>query len=332
MKRFARLLILILSIAIAGYFTLIFAGQNEHTVIDRKIYRAAQMSGPQLAQAIEKNQIRTLLNLRGCAQSVSLDRAKWYRDEVIATHAVNTSQEDVTLSAMLLPPPSELARAIEVLDQAEAPILIHCKQGADRTGLIAAIARLLYTDDTLDEARRELWPIYGHFPVGRTVAMDDFLNRYETWLNGKPHAPLLFREFALNYYRPGPASATLAWQQPPPKQTSKDQSFVAKLLATNTSREDWEFRPGNYAGIYLLYKVVPNLNQESYRGQAGLFTKTVHPGESIVLSLPVPPLKVAGNYTIVAELIDARQAGVSIRTSSFVKFGSEPILAQVAVQ
>lgn len=333
-RRLARLVLLAVSLVVGVYAFKVFAGWNEHAVIDGVFYRSAQMSGPRLAEVIREKRIRTVLNLRGTAQQVHAERVKWYRDEVNVTHAANVSQEDVTLSAGMLPPPAELRRAIDVLDRAEPPVLLHCKQGADRTGLIAAVARLLYTDDTLEQARRQLWPVYGHFPVGRTVAMDEFLDRYEAWLGtrNEPHTPARFREWALTVYTPGPASSHLVWLTPAPTTARVGKSFVLKLRATNTSTEPWEFRPGNYAGIHLLYKVAPDPDTEAYRGQAGLFRRTVGPGESVDLDLPVPALRKPGRYTVVAELIDARGSGVSIRTSSFVKFGAEPILAQVVVE
>ena len=36
------------------------------------------------------------------------------------------------------------------------PVLVHCRHGADRTGLIIAIYRILYQNWTVDEAKDEL--------------------------------------------------------------------------------------------------------------------------------------------------------------------------------
>ncbi len=319
-------------LGVSLYVLRMYTGTNQHVVLPGRVYRSAQPSGPQLAAMIRADGIRTVLNLRGTAQPVNLPRAGWYRAEAEATHAAGVSLEDVTLSAFLLPPPAELRRAIEVLDHAEAPILIHCKQGADRTGLVSAVALLLYSDATLSAARRQLWPTYGHFPVGRTVAMDDFFDRYEAWLAGRPHAPALFREWASAVYTPGPAVSKLEWLTPVPARVPADQPLHLKVRATNGSADPWEFKPGNQAGIHLLYKVLPDPTTEAYKGQAGLFRRTLPPGGSVDLTLAVPPLKVPGAYTIVAEMIDARGCGVSVRSSSFVKFGDEPLLAQFTVE
>lgn len=331
-RRIVRLTATAALLGVGLYLLRMYAGTNEHVVLPGRVYRSAQPSGPRLAELIRDENIRTVLNLRGTAQPVNLPRAGWYRAEAEATHAGGASLEDVTLSAFLLPPPAELRRAIDVLDHAEAPILLHCKQGADRTGLISGVALLLYSDATLNAARRQLWPTYGHFPVGRTVAMDDFFDRYEAWLAGRSHAPALFREWATTVYTPGPAVSKLEWLTPVPARVPADQPLHLRVRATNESADPWEFKPGNYAGIHLAYKVLPNPTTQAYKGQAGLFRRTLPPGEAVDLILPIPPLKVPGPYTVVAEMIDARGCGVPSRSSSFVKFGDEPLLTQFTVE
>jgi len=105
-----------------------------------------------------------------------------------------------------------------------------------------------------------------------------------------------------------------------------------RLKATNRSTETWEFKPGNYAGIHLHFVVADSGLQPLHRGQAGLLRTSVPPGESIVLNVVVPPLKKPGHYALVAEMHDATSASVPIRTTSFVQFGDESIMADVFVK
>ncbi|MFO0850236.1 MAG: tyrosine-protein phosphatase [Gemmataceae bacterium] len=316
-------------LAVAAEAGRVLFGSNRHTVVPGKVYRCAQPSGPALAELIEARQIKTILNLRG----VSRD-ADWYLAESRAAHAANISQEDVTLSAYLLPPPAELRRLVEVLDHTEYPVLIHCKQGADRTGLASAIVVLLSPDGTLADARRQLWPTYGHISLGRTYAMDEFLDRYEGWLVSvsQPHTPERFRHWVDAVYVPGPARSELTWLDPVPNPVPANQPFAVRLRATNRSNEAWAFKPGTFAGIHLQYQIANDKLETVYRDRAGLLDRTVAPGESIDLTLAVPPLRAAGRYALVAELLDARGAGVPIRVQSFVKFGDEPAMAEVVVK
>ena len=171
----------------------------------------------------------------------------WYEVEARTLHELNVSQEDVTLSANRLPPPAELRRLIDVLDHTEYPIVFHCKQGADRTGLTAAVVLLLYTDATLVRRERQLWPRYGHFRFGRTAAIDEFFDLYEAWLTaeGAEHSPERFRHWALTVYTPGPARSELTWLDAPPGPVpAKDKPLALRVRATNRSIEPWELKPG----------------------------------------------------------------------------------------
>ena len=305
--------------AVAGYSAWVFAGLNDHAVVPGGVYRCSQPSAWGLNRLVERHGVRTVLNLRGTSQKLHDPKSAWYKLEAEATFAADVSQEDITLSAYLLPPPAEVRRAVEVLDHAERPILMHCKQGADRTGLVAALAVLLEPGGTMPAARRELWPIYGHFPVGRTTAMDDFLDRYVHWLAGKPHAPDLLRDWVNSHYTAGPAASRYEWLAKPAT-VAAGKPFALKLRATNASQEPWRFEPGDYAAIHLLYRVAGTDGREVAREQAGLFRRVVAPGESVDFLLALPPLPV-GHYSVTAELIDARGCGVPIRSSSFVKLG-----------
>jgi protein tyrosine phosphatase (PTP) superfamily phosphohydrolase (DUF442 family) len=305
----------------------VLALSNRHTVIPGRVYRCAQPTADDLRELAAQHGIRTVINLRGYSPEFD-----WYVAEAAATRDLRLTQEDIPLSANRLPDPAEVRRLIAVLDTTEYPVLIHCKRGADRTGLAAAMVRLLYTSDTLAQARRQLWPRYGHFEFGRTAAMDDFFDRYEAWLAGTEHAPERFRQWATSVYTPGPAVSELTWLDPVPLTVDKDKPFAVRIRATNRSTEPWEFQPGNYAGIHMYYIVAASPTVAAYRGQAGLLRKTVDPGDSIDLTLAVPPLKVAGEFVLVAELHDARGAGVPIRASSFVQFGDAALMALVHSQ
>jgi protein tyrosine phosphatase (PTP) superfamily phosphohydrolase (DUF442 family) len=322
-----RLAVALLAAAVGWEAVRVMALSNRHAVIPGRVYRCAQPTADDLRELVAGHGIRTVVNLRGFSPAYP-----WYAAEAATTHELNVSQEDITFSANRLPAPAELRRLIEVLDGTEYPVLIHCKRGADRTGLSATVARLLLTDDTLAQARRQLWPRYGHFEFGRTAAMDDFFDRYEAWLAGADHAPDKFRRWATTVYTPGPAVSELTWLDPVPLAVDKDKPFAVRLRATNRSAEPWEFRPGNYAGIHLYYIVASSPTVAAYKGQAGLQRKTVPPGESIEFTLAVPPLKSAGRFVLVAELHDARGAGVPIRANSFVQFGDEAAMTEVVAK
>lgn len=306
----------------------VYGGLNEHMVIPGRVYRTAQPDEGDVKDLAARHGIRTVLNLRGTTPWDG-----WYQGECRATAAADVSQEDVTLSAHALPFPAELKRVVEVLDRTEYPVLIHCKQGADRTGLVSAMAMLLYTDATLDEARRQLLPRYGHWPVARTANMDRFFDLYQQKLSdeGGTHSPDRFRRWVLTEYCPGPARSQLSWVNAPPAEVKADTPFTVSVRCANRSDTAWQMKPGQFAGIHVCYAVYGEKPPAAWEGRAGLRNETVPPGGSTVVPVPVGRLK-PGKYRLVVELHDATGASIPFRTQSFTKFGDDSLVAEIVVQ
>jgi protein tyrosine phosphatase (PTP) superfamily phosphohydrolase (DUF442 family) len=305
----------------------VFALTNKHTVIPGKVYRSAQLSQDQLARLIAEKKIRTVVNLRGTCPDQD-----WYLGECRATHAAGICQEDITLSAKRLPPPAEVRRLIEVLDHTDYPILIHCQRGADRTGLVATVAVLLHTNATLSEARRQLWPRYGHVDVGRTALMARFFDYYERWLaaTGRTHTPDTFRHWANHEYCPGPYRAELTLLGPNPPTVPAGRGFTLTIRAKNVSVEPWEFKTGGSGGIQLRYQLFLPGGTRLFKGHAGLLAATVRPGEHIDLVAGVPPIEKPGRYLAHADLLDT--APIDLLDADFVQYGSEPLVFDVRVK
>lgn len=327
-KGWLRAVLLLAAVPVLVEGTRVFAGSNRHAVIPGMVYRCRQPSGGAVREQVRDLGIRTVVNLRGFGPG---PQSPWYAEECNATADLGVSQEDITLSARALPPPAELRRLIEVLDNTEYPILIHCKQGADRTGLVSAMVLLLYTDATPGVARRQLLPRYGHVGIGPTAPMDEFFDRYAAYRGDRPHTPALFRDWMLNHYSPGPASGTL---------TTAGENYTVRagawlsvpLTASNTSTEPWHLKPHAMAGVHVAFTLSPEAGLPVAQGQAGLFRATVPPGGKIELILAVPPLEKPGVYSLRADLIDATGAGVPVRANPFYKFGADPLLLRITVK
>lgn len=151
----------------AGYLQLT---GNIHPVVAGELYRSAQMTPEELTTFITDNHIRSVINLRGSNPARS-----WYTDEIKASTAAGVTHYDIRMSAEREPDAATLAQLIEVLRTAPRPMLIHCKSGSDRTGLAAALYKLLVSETSPEVAAQELSFRYGHFPwlISKTDAMDN---------------------------------------------------------------------------------------------------------------------------------------------------------------
>jgi len=175
----------------------VVAGPNLHTVLPGRVYRSAQPSTTQLERIVGAYGVRTLINLRG-----DCDGDTWYHHEKLTAARLGVRFIDVGLWASLPPDRDEMRRFVKALDEVEYPVLIHCQQGGDRTGLASALVLLLQTEAGLNEARGQLSLRFGHYPYGRAAVMDRYLAAYERWLtkSALTHSPANLRRWIDQVY------------------------------------------------------------------------------------------------------------------------------------
>ncbi len=305
----------------------VYALTNQHTVLRGRLYRSAQLSPDELTQLIKDKKIRTVINLRGTSPDTD-----WYQEESRVTHAAGVNQEDISLSAKRLPAPNEIRRLVEVLDRTDYPVVVHCQRGADRTGLVSTVALLLHTNATLDAARHQLWPRYGHVRFGRTAVIDRFFDFYEGWLQstGQTHTPERFRQWADHEYCPGPYRARLSLIGDSPPEVAANRGFNLTIRAVNVALEPWVFCTGATGGVQLRYYLYSSAGVKLYAGRAGRLARTVNPNESIDLVAGFPPLPTPGRYLVNVDLLDTQP--IDKLDSDFSQYGSEPIVFDLFVK
>ena len=143
---------------------------NFHTVEEATFYRSAQLSNDQLQSAVRQHKIRSVLNLRGAHPGQA-----WYDEELAVSRALGVAHYDYALSAHRFVTKQQIGEVLGIVRNAPKPLLVHCKSGADRTGLVSALYRFAGEGVSADQADRELSLVYGHFPyfTSRSKAMDD---------------------------------------------------------------------------------------------------------------------------------------------------------------
>jgi protein tyrosine phosphatase (PTP) superfamily phosphohydrolase (DUF442 family) len=159
-----------LAVATEGFVWYTHRNGNLHVVEAGQVYRAARLPASDLAGVVERYGIRSVLNLEGARPG-----KPWYQAEVQTLDRLGVARYDDRISATRMLTPSQVDGIIDILRTAPKPLLVHCRDGSDRTGLVSALylAKILGRDE--DEADQQLSLAYGHFPYlgSATRDMDD---------------------------------------------------------------------------------------------------------------------------------------------------------------
>ena len=154
---------------------------NLHKVSDT-LYRSAQPSARGMRELKDMG-IETIVNLRSFHSD---------RDEIAGT---GLGYEHIYMKAWH-PEEKELVRFLQVVtNEKRTPVLVHCQHGADRTGLMCAVYRIVVEGWTKDEAIKEMSDGgYGFHPLWVNIVkeveeLDVEEIREKARLNERPAAP-----------------------------------------------------------------------------------------------------------------------------------------------
>lgn len=110
--------------------------------IDSNVYRSEQPSSADF-KALEKYGIKESLNLRN--RHSDDDEA---RGTGVKLHRVKMKAHSVS--------EAQLIRALRIVKNRKAPIVIHCHHGSDRTGVVCALYRIVFQNVSKEDAIREM--------------------------------------------------------------------------------------------------------------------------------------------------------------------------------
>lgn len=169
-----------LVLVVGGYLAWLQLSGNFHVVVRGQVYRAAQMDAGDLDRWQKEYGIATVLNLRGAQPD-----EPWYRDERAEAGRLGIGHIDFGMSDAKEMTPEQVRALIRVMREAPKPLLIHCRAGADRTGLASALylAAIERRGEWASEAQLAL--SYGHVGVpvlSRAWAMNATWEKMEGWL------------------------------------------------------------------------------------------------------------------------------------------------------
>ncbi|KNG92737.1 tyrosine-protein phosphatase [Pseudaestuariivita atlantica] len=135
--------------------------------------------------------IKTVINLRG------EDDQSFHLFEKEACEDLGLTLVNAKLWARDAPPKSRFLKVIEALREAERPMMFHCKSGADRAGMVAAIYLMVFEGAPVAEAKKQLGLKYIHLKSTATGIQDYILDVYEARV---ARSPIGFEEWLRTEY------------------------------------------------------------------------------------------------------------------------------------
>lgn len=172
-----------------GIFRSVYANRHE---IAPGVWRSSQPSPRHIAWFARRG-VRTIINLRGARDCGS------YRLQAEACRKHGITLIDFPLKSRAVPSREVVLQAEELLRTVEYPILIHCKSGADRAGLMSALVMLLREGKPVKKAMKQLSLRYGHIRQSETGILDHFFEHYRAHSRTRPTP---FIEWLEKFYDP----------------------------------------------------------------------------------------------------------------------------------
>jgi len=155
-------------------------------------------------KAYAEQGIKTILNLRGAAKQPH------YLFEVESCDQLGLTLVDIKMSARKAPPLKALQKLLAAFETNEKPFLMHCKSGADRTGLAAALYLMVIEGQPLDVARRQLSFRFLHIRRTSTGILDHFFDVYAA---RNAESPIAITDWINTEYDPDALTQSFAAKQ-----------------------------------------------------------------------------------------------------------------------
>lgn len=172
-----------------GVFRLVYL--NRHR-LGAHAWRSAQPAPHQIG-AFARQGVRSIVNLRG----ERLCGSYWLERAACERHGITLYNFQIRSRAA--PSKKQLMAARELFERIEYPILMHCKSGADRVGLMSVLYRHIKEGVPLALAKRELSLRYGHIRQAETGILDHLFDRY---IEDSRSRPMAFFDWVEHVYDP----------------------------------------------------------------------------------------------------------------------------------
>jgi protein tyrosine/serine phosphatase len=296
----------------------IYVWFNFHEVVPGQVYRSAQPSPAFLESVVKSTGVRSVIKLNSEKES------DWSAAEGESAQRLGVEFFHIGIGVTELPNRHELIDLVRAVESAPRPLLIHCKTGADRTGLASVMARMV-AGDTFDHAVAEQFKLrYLH--VGHVgEAVEDVIAQYRTdrAADGLPTGGWKeFREYVLNEYYPDFYHAGI---EPAVTQVTGRPGETVKVEVKVTNRTPRPWPIDSEHPLRLMLGREPTLLAE-------VPVPALKGDESVTLQVPVTiPALAPGTYQFPFDIAHGTRTWFALRGSSVSPISvtvSDPSLAR----
>lgn len=324
-KRHRTWLILLLSALTTGtgYWLLVrFVLFNFHEVVAGQVYRCSQPSPAFLEKTIQEKGIKSILKLNKNSE------ISWANQEAEVAKKHGVELIELPLPTRRLPSRQEILNLADRLEQAPRPLLIHCKAGADRTGVASTMIAMINGqsfDEAVDDQLRVAYLHTGY--IGEDIA--DVLWQYKAERLAKGLTTGGWAEFSRwirEEYYPGFYHAELSGPQVIEMSIAAGRQIQLPITVRNASPATW---PNDAAApIQLGAYFQPEGGEIESRLLLGAIDlpASMQPGQSVreTLTITLPESWPAGNYAITVDVMKRNITWFGDR-------GSEPLGVKIGL-
>ena len=160
--------------------------------IDEKVYRSAQPS-PLMLNYLKEQGFKTIVNLRGS------------RDDLVDQMEKRICRNlkliliDFKMHSRAAPLKEQIIASKELFEKIKYPALLHCKSGADRTGIMSALY-LIFKGEEVSYAKSQLSIKYLHIKLAKSGILDEFFEKYIVYQ--KKYGEINFWHWVSKIYNP----------------------------------------------------------------------------------------------------------------------------------
>jgi protein tyrosine/serine phosphatase len=161
-----------------------FIRRNFHKISDQA-YRSSQPTMGQLETIVKKYGIKTVLNLKGENRNNG-----YFLLEERKCQDLGVALVSAKIFSRSFPDYNRLKDIKEKLESIEYPVLIHCKAGADRAGIVSTLYQHFIEKKPIEETDQlSFWP-YGHVRYSKAGKSDFFFEEYVRYNRENPDKQL----------------------------------------------------------------------------------------------------------------------------------------------